>query len=97
MNSPPKITEVSGPEPPPIFAWELSLGVWLVDKGFKPSPITTGMTAAGNPPTTTSPSNRPKHGRVHFSRRCAATRSNSLQSRPAVEPLPLPRAEGDHQ
>jgi len=49
MNSPPKITEMSGPEPPPIFAWELSLGVWLVDKGFKPSPITTGMTAAGDP------------------------------------------------
>jgi Domain of unknown function (DUF4386) len=27
----------------PIFLWELSLGVWLVVKGFKPSPITTGM------------------------------------------------------
>jgi hypothetical protein len=26
----------------PIFAWELSLGVWLVVKGFKPSPITAG-------------------------------------------------------
>jgi hypothetical protein len=25
--------------------WELSLGVWLVVKGFKPSPITTGITA----------------------------------------------------
>ncbi len=25
----------------PIFVWELSLGVWLVLKGFKPSPITT--------------------------------------------------------
>ena len=24
----------------PIFVWELSLGVWLVVKGFKPSPIT---------------------------------------------------------
>jgi hypothetical protein len=24
----------------PIFFWELSLGVWLVVKGFKPSPIT---------------------------------------------------------
>jgi hypothetical protein len=24
----------------PIFLWELSLGVWLVVKGFKPSPIT---------------------------------------------------------
>jgi hypothetical protein len=29
----------------PIFAWELSLGVYLVVKGFKPSPITAGMTA----------------------------------------------------
>ena len=26
----------------PIFFWELSLGVYLVVKGFKPSPITTG-------------------------------------------------------
>jgi hypothetical protein len=34
----------------PIAAWELSLGVWLVVKGFKPSPITAGMTAAGTPP-----------------------------------------------
>lgn len=25
---------------PPIFFWELSLGVWLVVKGFRPSPIT---------------------------------------------------------
>ncbi len=24
----------------PIFSWELSLGVWLVLKGFKPSPMT---------------------------------------------------------
>jgi hypothetical protein len=27
----------------PIFAWELSLGLWLAIKGFKPSPITVGM------------------------------------------------------
>lgn len=26
----------------PIFVWELSLGIWLVVKGFKPSPITAG-------------------------------------------------------
>ncbi len=25
----------------PIAVWELSLGVWLVVKGFKPSPITS--------------------------------------------------------
>jgi len=30
----------------PVAAWEFSLGVWLVVKGFKPSPITTGMAAA---------------------------------------------------
>ena len=34
----------------PIFVWELSLGVWLVVKGFKPSPITAGMTAADTRP-----------------------------------------------
>jgi hypothetical protein len=28
----------------PIAAWEFSLGVWLVVKGFKPSPITADMT-----------------------------------------------------
>ncbi len=27
----------------PIFMWELSLGVYLVIKGFKPAPITAGM------------------------------------------------------
>lgn len=34
----------------PVALWELSLGVWLVVKGFKPSPITAGMTAASTPP-----------------------------------------------
>ena len=29
----------------PVAAWELSLGVWLVVKGFRPSPITTDMAA----------------------------------------------------
>src|SRR2546425_2883423 len=29
----------------PIALWEFSLGVWLVVKGFKPSPITAGMGA----------------------------------------------------
>ena len=33
----------------PIFVWELSLGVYLIVKGFKHSPITAAMTA-GNPP-----------------------------------------------
>ena len=30
----------------PVAAWEFSLGVWLVVKGFRPSPITAGMAAA---------------------------------------------------
>jgi Domain of unknown function (DUF4386) len=34
----------------PIAAWEFSLGVWLVVKGFKPSPITADMTAADTAP-----------------------------------------------
>ena len=34
----------------PIFAWELSLGVYLIVKGFKPSPITASMVAADTPP-----------------------------------------------
>jgi hypothetical protein len=34
----------------PVAAWELSLGVWLVLKGFKPSPITAEMEAASSPP-----------------------------------------------
>jgi Domain of unknown function (DUF4386) len=34
----------------PVAAWELSLGVWLVVKGFRPSPITAGMAAADTAP-----------------------------------------------
>jgi hypothetical protein len=30
----------------PVAAWEFSLGVWLVVKGFRPSPITARMDAA---------------------------------------------------
>ena len=33
----------------PIFVWELSLGIYLVVKGFKPCPITDAMRAAGTP------------------------------------------------
>jgi Domain of unknown function (DUF4386) len=32
----------------PIALWEFSLGVYLIVKGFKPSPITAGMTATHN-------------------------------------------------
>jgi hypothetical protein len=34
----------------PVAAWEFSLGVWLVVKGFKPSPITADMSAADTAP-----------------------------------------------
>jgi hypothetical protein len=34
-----------------VAAWEFSLGVWLVVKGFRPSPITAAMTAASTPLT----------------------------------------------
>ena len=33
----------------PVAAWELSLGVWLTFKGFKPSPITAEIDAASMP------------------------------------------------
>jgi hypothetical protein len=33
----------------PVAAWELSLGVWLTVKGFRPSPITAAMDAASTP------------------------------------------------
>jgi hypothetical protein len=35
----------------PIATWELSLGLWLAIKGFKPSPIIDGMTDASAPST----------------------------------------------
>lgn len=34
----------------PIFVWELSLGVWLTVKGFKPSAVTAGTPFAGASP-----------------------------------------------
>ena len=34
----------------PVAAWEFSLGVWLVVKGFKPCPITAEITAADTAP-----------------------------------------------
>ena len=33
----------------PVAAWEFSLGVWLVVKGFRPCPITAEMEAASTP------------------------------------------------
>jgi hypothetical protein len=34
----------------PVAIWEFSLGVYLIVRGFKPSPITAGMTAASARP-----------------------------------------------
>jgi hypothetical protein len=34
----------------PVAAWEFSLGVWLVVKGFRPSPITAAIDATSTPP-----------------------------------------------
>jgi hypothetical protein len=34
----------------PVAAWELSLGVWLTVKGFRPSLVTAGIDAASAPP-----------------------------------------------
>ena len=34
----------------PIAVWEFSLGIYLIVKGFKPSPVTAGMTAASARP-----------------------------------------------
>jgi hypothetical protein len=34
----------------PVAAWELSLGLWLVVKGFRPSPITAAIDAATSTP-----------------------------------------------
>jgi Domain of unknown function (DUF4386) len=33
----------------PVALWELSLGLWLTFKGFRPSPIVAGMTATATP------------------------------------------------
>jgi hypothetical protein len=35
----------------PVALWELSLGLWMTFKGFKPSPITAGMQTADTRPT----------------------------------------------
>ncbi|WP_423182244.1 DUF4386 domain-containing protein [Arthrobacter sp. NyZ413] len=40
-----RISPVSGIATLPIAVWELSLGVWLVVKGFKPSPIISNAQA----------------------------------------------------
>jgi hypothetical protein len=41
-----RISAPSGLLALPIALWEFSLGIYLIVKGFKPSPITAGMTAS---------------------------------------------------
>jgi hypothetical protein len=45
-----RISAPSGILALPIAAWEFSLGIYLLIKGFKPSPITAGMTATSTRP-----------------------------------------------
>jgi hypothetical protein len=45
-----RISAPSGLLAIPIALWEFSLGVYLIVKGFKPSPITAGMTAGSTRP-----------------------------------------------
>jgi Domain of unknown function (DUF4386) len=45
-----QISVWSGIATVPVALWELSLGLWMTFKGFRPSPITAGMTAVGTRP-----------------------------------------------
>jgi hypothetical protein len=44
-----RISTVTGIAAVPIAVWEFSLGVYLIVKGFRPSPITADMTARNKP------------------------------------------------
>ena len=46
----PQVSGVTAIAALPIALWEFSLGVWLVVKGFKPSPIPDGMAPGHIPP-----------------------------------------------
>jgi hypothetical protein len=45
-----QVSALSGIAALPVALGEFSLGVWLVVKGFTPSPITAGVTAADTRP-----------------------------------------------
>ena len=45
-----QVSPVSGLLTIPVAVWEFSLGVYLIVKGFKPSPLTAAMTAADTAP-----------------------------------------------
>ena len=46
----PQISTWSGIATAPIALWELSLGLWMTFKGFKSSPITTGLVPTSSQP-----------------------------------------------
>jgi uncharacterized protein DUF4386 len=50
-----QVSPVSGLLTIPDAVWEFSLGVYLIVKGFKPSPITAGMETADTPPASRVP------------------------------------------
>jgi hypothetical protein len=50
-----QVSALSGLLTIPIALWEFSLGVWLVVKGFQPSPITAGVAATSTPPASRFP------------------------------------------
>jgi hypothetical protein len=50
-----QVSPASGLLTIPIAVWEFSLGLYLIAKGFKPSPITAGMETADTPPTSRVP------------------------------------------
>lgn len=45
-----RVSPLAGLGALPIAVWEFSLGVYLLVKGFRPSPITAGMVPASAPP-----------------------------------------------
>jgi hypothetical protein len=46
-----QVSAMAGLAALPIALWEFSLGIWLVVKGFQPSPITAGPAATSTPAT----------------------------------------------
>ena len=51
----PQVSSIAGLAALPVAVFELSLGIWLIVKGFKPTPLTTGATSTLRPdPLSTS-------------------------------------------
>jgi hypothetical protein len=50
-----QVSPISGLLTIPDAVWEFSLGVYLIVKGFKPSPLAAATTATSTPPTSRAP------------------------------------------